>query len=404
MTMNVYGTILTKRQGASTRTDGVIGHGLRQEPLPQKRLSMEIKMLLQKKSSPAPDSATNPGVRAIQSRLEGILRVTDLLFDFLRAFVLDLKELDPQKFRHQLDQLNSLIGSDENIRKIELGFERDRDSISQYIELQKRCVAEREKELKDIIELLVKAMTNLNTENREFYQRVHAQSEKIEKISNLDDIKRIKRALRYEVEQIREIVDLKADQDKRSIDILAQQVEQLRTELEKARAKSMTDPLTGVYNRQALDQYLDERISRASTADRNFALLMLDIDDFKKINDNYGHLIGDRALMAFAGKCRQAIRSDDFLARYGGEEFVIILEGATFRNAMKKAKQICETVAAAKYTTDREQKGEYLSITTSIGVTVFRKNDTPQTLLERADKALYTAKQKGKNRAVGRRS
>ncbi len=361
-------------------------------------------MILKKKQDPKPDAIPDPRLGEIQARLDGMLRIADILFEFIRGFVLDLTELRPDRFRHQLDELNRLLNSDEKIRKIELGFEREKGPINEYIERQKKYIAEREKELKDIIELLVKAMTNLNTENREFYQRVHAQSEKIEKISHLDDIKRIKIALRHEVEQMREIVHLKADQDKRSIDILAQQVEQLRTELEKARAKSMTDPLTGVYNRQALDEYLEEKVALASKSNEEFALLMLDIDDFKKINDTYGHLIGDRVLMAFAGKCRQAIRTDDFLARYGGEEFVIILEGATYRNGMKKAKQICETVAAAKYTTEQNQAGNYLSITTSIGVTVFRKNDTSKTLLERADQALYSAKQKGKNRAVGRRS
>jgi len=362
-----------------------------------------IDMLLQKKTTPK-TAAPDPRLRDIQDRLDGLLRITNTLFDFLRGFVLDLKELKPDRFRSQLDKLNKLIGSDEKIKKIELGFERQKGFINEYIERQKKYVAERERELRDIIDLLVNAMTDLNTENREFYRRVHSQSEKIEKISHLDDIKRIKNALRHEVEQMRDIVDLKADQDKRSIDILAQQVEQLRNELEKARTKSMTDPLTGVYNRQALDEYLDEKVKRASRLGEEFALLMLDIDDFKKINDTYGHLIGDRVLMAFAGKCRQTIRSDDFLARYGGEEFVIILEGAGYRNAMKKAKQICETVASAKYTTDQNHSGQYLSITTSIGVTVFRKNDTAESLLERADQALYAAKQKGKNRAVGRRS
>ncbi len=362
-------------------------------------------MLFKNKSNPSPQiDNVGSSFRELQSRLEGLIRIANLLFGFLNGFILDFKELEASRLRSQLEALKKTLGSEESIKKIELKFEHEKAPIEDYISLQKKYIEEREKELKDIIELMAKAMTNLNTENQEFYQRVYSQSEKIEKISLLDDIKKVKIALKHEVDQMREIVNLKADQDKRSIDVLAQQVELLRKELEKTRAKSMTDPLTGLYNRQALDQYLDEKVSNASNINDEFALLMLDIDDFKKINDTHGHLIGDRMLMAFAGKCRQAVRSNDFLARYGGEEFVIVLEGATYRNAMKKAKQICESVASAKYTTDQKQTDQYLSITTSIGVTVFRKNDTVEDILQRADKALYSAKQKGKNRTIGRRS
>jgi diguanylate cyclase len=176
-------------------------------------------------------------------------------------------------------------------------------------------------------------------------------------------------------------------------------VDNLRRELETAKNKSMTDSLTGIYNRQAFDEYLTDLIERSQVMKSEFSLLMMDLDNFKAINDTHGHLIGDRVLVAFATKCRNAIRGDDFIARYGGEEFTIVLPGASLRNALKKARQICETVAAARYATNTGENGGHLSMTVSIGVSAYKKGDNSVTLIARADKALYDAKKRGKNRA-----
>ena len=132
----------------------------------------------------------------------------------------------------------------------------------------------------------------------------------------------------------------------------------------------------------------------------DLSLLMLDLDDFKKINDTYGHPIGDQVLVAFCQKCRNSIRGDDILARYGGEEFAIILPGANLKNALKKGRQICDTISSVRYTTSNRQNADCLSITVSIGVAVLKKKDTAETIIGRADKALYKAKKSGKNCVV----
>jgi diguanylate cyclase len=108
--------------------------------------------------------------------------------------------------------------------------------------------------------------------------------------------------------------------------------------------------------------------------------------------------VGDRVILALANACRQMIRRDDFLARYGGEEFVILLPGASRRNAAKKARQICTSVAQTHYTLAAEKDEPTLSITVSIGVSDYRRGDNVESLLQRADKALYDAKAAGKNR------
>ena len=336
----------------------------------------------------------------LQEKSDVFLRSIEAMLHFLKSFALDLSEIRSDHFKKLIDDLSEKFVAPERPKRIELDFERQKEKILGFIEHQHRYIAEREKELRDIIDLLTKAMASLDVENREFYNRVHDQSEKMEQITLLDDIKKIKSALQYEVTQMRDIVDQKKDQDRRQVQLLASQVDTLRQELEKTKVKSMTDGLTGAYNRQAFDETLKDLMVRSRVMNNDLSLLILDLDDFKKINDTYGHLIGDRVLVAFCQKCRKSIRGDDVLARYGGEEFAIILPGASLKNALKKGRQICDAVSSARYATDSENDENYLSVTVSIGVAACKRDDTAETIISRADKALYKAKRSGKNCAV----
>jgi diguanylate cyclase len=339
-----------------------------------------------------------------EAKIDLLQRSIPALLHFLKSFALDIEELETDKYKHILDELRTMFQEFENPKKLELHFEKRKDDILMFIERQHSYVQDRDKELRDIIDLLTKAMANSSVDNREFYRRVHDQSEKIIEISLLDDIKKLKQALKQEVEQMRAIVDLKQNQDQRQIQLLAGQVDVLQKELEKTKTKSMTDGLTGIYNRQAFDEHLAEKIERRHDMNGDFSLLLMDLDNFKAINDKYGHLIGDRVLMAFAQKCRLSTRADDFFARYGGEEFAIILNGAGLRDALNKASQICKTIASARYATCETQTNDYISMTVSIGVGPYKNGDTVETLIARADKALYEAKNKGKNMAIGRKA
>jgi diguanylate cyclase len=174
----------------------------------------------------------------------------------------------------------------------------------------------------------------------------------------------------------------------------------LNVQLEKARTESLTDGMTGIYNRKAFDSYINGLVEKNTVSKEPFSLLMLDIDDFKQVNDIYGHQTGDRVILAIISKCRQSIRGEDFFARYGGEEFVIILPGASLRNAIKRARHICKSIASASYFIDDAPGTPTLSVTVSIGVSSLQKADTTASVTQRADKALYTAKHSGKNCVV----
>ena len=192
----------------------------------------------------------------------------------------------------------------------------------------------------------------------------------------------------------------KQTHDLKQLKILSKQVSTLNLELQKAKVDSVTDGLTRVYNRKALDRHLDALIERSSDARPAFAILMVDIDNFKAINDAYGHPTGDRVLLAVAQQCQRLIRKQDFIARYGGEEFIIVLSKASLPNAVKKARQICEVIAKNRYSLEGIQAGHILEITVSIGISAYQNGDSSQTMIARADQALYIAKRSGKNRVI----
>jgi len=319
------------------------------------------------------------------------------LFQFIKDFSLDLKEINSDEFKDEISRLSAKFIGETKLKKIQSSFEKDKKGIAAYISLQKKYLTDREGEFKDIIDILTNAMVNLDVENQEYNQKILEQSGKIEQITFLDDIKKIKQTLILEIEQMRQTVEKKQSGDNVKLEALAKQVHTLNSQLKQAYTESVTDSLTGIYNRKAFDRQIGELVEKNTVFKSPFSLLMMNIDNFKNINDTHGHQIGDHIIMAIVNKCRQAIRGEDFFARYGGEEFIIILPGASLRNAVKKASHICKSIASTRYRLDDDQDEQTLHVTISVGVSCHQKADTTTSVIQRADKALYAAKHAGKN-------
>jgi diguanylate cyclase (GGDEF)-like protein len=157
---------------------------------------------------------------------------------------------------------------------------------------------------------------------------------------------------------------------------------------------AVTDSLTGVSNRRRLDEILADQFARFRRNHRPFAVLMLDLDKFKSINDSYGHVTGDRVLATVAAILKQAVRNIDFVARYGGEEFVIVLVETALDDAMDIAERIRAEVEVPHFGI----ADKAIAFTVSLGVTHSRGgDDNPEAALARADHALYKAKRAGRN-------
>jgi diguanylate cyclase len=175
-----------------------------------------------------------------------------------------------------------------------------------------------------------------------------------------------------------------------------QEINQLQENLEVVRHESLTDPLTSLSNRKFFDQSLLKAIGEARDKRQPLALLMTDIDHFKRFNDSYGHLTGDQVLRLVATSVKQNVRAHDIAARYGGEEFAVVLPNVPLESAAAIAEQIRSAVMTKEL--KKRSTGETLGrVTISIGVACLRAGDTPQMLIERADGCLYAAKRFGRN-------
>lgn len=172
-------------------------------------------------------------------------------------------------------------------------------------------------------------------------------------------------------------------------------ISQLTTQVKTLEEKSNLDSLTKVYNRRALSSHLKLLCSN-SDLPYEFHLLMLDIDDFKSINDKHGHLAGDKVLIFIANIFKKTLREGDKVFRYGGEEFVIILNRVDSEHCEKITKRLLEIISSNKLI----YKGEGLRVTMSVGTTKYSAGDTPDSIIARADKALYKAKNSGKNQMI----
>lgn len=178
---------------------------------------------------------------------------------------------------------------------------------------------------------------------------------------------------------------------------MARETEDLRHRVHDEHEQALTDALTGIPNRLAYDERIEQEYARWKRFKTPLALLVWDVDHFKKINDTYGHKAGDKVLQAIASVLSGHIRETDFLARYGGEEFAMLMPGADARVALDVANKLRREVENCGF----HHSGEDVTITISCGLSEFRDGDSTETVFERADKALYQSKQQGRNQCQG---
>jgi diguanylate cyclase (GGDEF)-like protein len=167
---------------------------------------------------------------------------------------------------------------------------------------------------------------------------------------------------------------------------------QLRIALQKVEIDAATDALTGHWNRRALDDVLKQQVERRASSGRPFSILMLDIDFFKNINDEFGHMVGDDVLRAFAQRLRELLRSADICVRFGGEEFVVVLPETCLATAMEVGERIRKGVEQTPLLNKPR-----VQATVSIGVATMEKEQSIDELFAAADAAVYLAKNEGRN-------
>ncbi|MBA4392688.1 MAG: hypothetical protein C0407_03950 [Desulfobacca sp.] len=206
------------------------------------------------------------------------------------------------------------------------------------------------------------------------------------------DLKEVNNLLMKEIDRmIASNSTLKTElaRSKDNLEVQRQQIESLKTAVR-------IDVITQIASRAYFDEKLAEMIRLHNRYNEPFSLLMIDVDNFKTINDTYGHQAGDRILKGVAFKLKTSIRESDFIARLGGDEFALILVKLPADEAAELGWKICRVMEDSRFLLD----GKDITITISIGVAEAVKGDNPEVLIKRGDKALYQAKQEGRNRVV----
>ena len=260
----------------------------------------------------------------------------------------------------------------------------------------------REAELADLVTLLRDATAKMIGESSEFHAEVLSSADRFKTMARLDDIRELKRELSTEISSLERVVETRKERDRAAIDTLSKRVEVLQADLGRAEERAALDSLTKLHNREGFDRALERMMAEAAKGSTALSLAMIDIDHFKRINDEHGHPVGDRVLLCMAEWLRGSIRQNDVVARYGGEEFAVIL-GIGLKQSEERFTNVLARIAGRSY--DYEDGGAAKSVrfTVSCGLAQFTEGDSASDLISRADQALYDAKHKGRNRVCVRK-
>lgn len=327
----------------------------------------------------------------------GRRRLLTMLSLVARAPVED-GELGSGKFREEAESFGARLarGGEE----ADAALEEFAHLYQDYFERARVMASEREAQYGEALKMLRELAGEFSGAVRELDTCVGASSERLERIAAVEDIWELKGKLSEEVAELRRFVVEKRRHDEEVSASFNRRIEGLQSKLSRARAEAEQDSLTKLRNRGAFDRALADLAAANTSGDAPFALVLFDLDDFKRINDTHGHPVGDRVIMTAADWINSGFRPTDFVARYGGEEFAVLLKGIPSQTACRRVEHILERIATSRFQFERDSGIFNLRFTASCGLACARSGETGEQLLERADAALYSAKRSGKNRMV----
>lgn len=366
---------------------------------PKPPVSVEAKVAVVEKVSDPP----GPDFDRALDTLRAVLRIFgDYAFDTERATAEQVKEqcsnlirrviLGDNRDRQKLDDSD---GSAQRSNR------RDWGSVHRYLNEQRKheqeYVVTSFVNLRQALREFAQCLTAAVAEDRASDKQVETQLTKLMTASTGNDTDAIRREALLVSEVVKGAILRRRDRESEQLVQLGKQVKLLRHELDQARAQATVDPLTQLYNRAAFDDEIGKVAQLGLLLGSEPCLIMADVDHFKQINDRFGHPSGDAVLRAVADNLvRHFLRKEDFVTRYGGEEFAIVVRDSTLEKVSTRIDRARETLAQSSVTTPAGA----VKVELSAGVAALVPGESAANWIERADKALYAAKNAGRNRVV----
>lgn len=323
----------------------------------------------------------------------GLLKLLRLMIENISELVIDDRWLNGQ-----IEVVREIIGRPLNLRALNEAEQQLKEIIFKQSQL-KHSLLETKEVLKHLLTGFVDHLAELSDSTSDYHDKI---GRCVEKISQADDITQLEDVLGEVISETRAIQlsaqrsrdDLQAM--KRRVAEAEQRISELQNEIEKVSLLVSHDQLTGAFNRRGLDEIFENEVARARRRQSRLCIALLDIDNFKKLNDSLGHDVGDAALIHLVAVIRDTLRPQDTLARFGGEEFIILLPDTVIDDAVKALVRVQRALTRRYFLANNEK----LLITFSAGVTEILPDDTQASAIKRADGAAYTAKMGGKNRVM----
>ena len=322
------------------------------------------------------------------------------LLHLLQLIIENISELalDDQWLHGQIAMVLELFNQPLNLRQLDDVERRMKEVIYKQSNLKKH-LSEAQNRLKAMLATFVDRLADFSESTSGYHDKIERCVEKIGKASDiaqlsdvLDEVMRETRVIQLNAQRSRD--ELK--EMRQRVEESEKEVSRLQGELDQASEMVRHDALTGALNRKGMDEVLEREVAHANRHGGTLCVAMLDIDNFKKLNDTHGHHVGDDALVHLAQVTRETIRPQDSLARYGGEEFVILLPETTLNEAVQTITRVQRELTRKFFL----NKNEKLLITFSAGVAEKAHDEPAGVALKRADAAMYLAKRSGKNRVV----
>lgn len=250
----------------------------------------------------------------------------------------------------------------------------------------------RRAEISSLIGLVREAVATIAGDNHKFDGSLDQSTARFEAMTHCNDLRLLKQQLVSEVTVLKKIAAERQKTWETTVSVFESRVATLEQQLVSTRQEASLDPLTRIANRRGFDRTIRQWLEQDKL---QFVLALLDLDDFKRINDTHGHSAGDKVLLAVAQALRTSLRASDLVARVGGDEFAVLITGLTLRQAESRLNAVVSQLAKASVV-----PAEAPGITVSCGISEVSAGDTVDSLMHRADQALYDAKRRGKNRVA----